>query len=122
MTTQSIHDDKRSQGVASAIQRAFAVVWICPALHRVDEGAFPSTGTEPPCCQIFACSFASCRALFALRFRAVPRHPPMTEIFLRPNFREAELTLNVVCGVAMWGSHGIVAPEIVDIKKNTVRA
>jgi hypothetical protein len=46
-----------------------------PAFHRVDEGAFSSTGTEPSCCQRLACSFASCRALFALRFRAVPRHP-----------------------------------------------
>jgi hypothetical protein len=41
----------------------------------------------------------------------------MTEIFLRPNFREAELTLNVVYEVYMWGSHGMVAPEIVDKKE-----
>jgi hypothetical protein len=84
-----------------------------PGVHTVDAGAFPSTSTEPPCCQRLACPFASCRCL---RFDFVLCHviPLMAEWkFLAVEFREAELKMNVMYG-RIVGSHGMVAPEIVD--------
>jgi hypothetical protein len=125
MTTRSMQNEKCWQSVASAIQRAFAVVWICPAFHRVDEGAFSSTGTEPPCCQRLACSFASCRAYSRFDFALCHVIPLMAAWKCTESERcekfpaaEAELKMNVVCEVYVR-SHGMVAPEIVDITRKT---